>query len=86
MDSKSQEAWIQDYDAHAACKRDPPVSGMPSWRQPATAFAYLNFAEDASWITGTPRAILWALAKRVDYETGGRYLYIEDITAVPTKL
>lgn len=57
----------------------PKPSGVPTWRKPATAFAYLNFAEDAVWITGPARAVLWALAKRVDYETGGRYMYVSDI-------
>ena len=78
--SQSNEAWLDDYD-RAAAEREAaqPASDVPSWRKPATAFAYLNFAEDAVWITGPARAVLWALAKRVDYETGGRYLYVADI-------
>lgn len=66
-------AWLDEYEA-ASTARDPPPR-----RKPSTAFAYLNFAEDATWITGPARAVLWYLAKRVDFETGGRYLYIQDI-------
>ena len=70
------EAWFADYDA-AAVRESASVA--PSKRKPATAFAYLNFAEDAIWITGPARAVLWALAKRVDYDTGERYMYLDDV-------
>ena len=51
----------------------------PPWRKPATAFAYLNFAEDATSITGSARAALWALAKRVDYRSGRVNMHLQDV-------
>ena len=74
------DPWIAEYEAAAAARSvDAPASDIPSWRKPATAFAYLNFAEDAVWVTGPARAVLWALAKRVDADTGERYLYLTGI-------
>lgn len=55
------------------------MSDKPQWRRPATAFAYLNLCEDATDVTGPARAVMWALAKHVDYRTGPRYMYLQDI-------
>lgn len=53
----------------------------PPWRKPSTAFAALNFAEDAETITGSARALLWALAKRTDWRTGECPLYLDELMA-----
>ena len=55
------------------------MADKPQWRTPSTAFAYLNWCEDSADVTGPARAIFWALAKRVDYETGKRFMYLQDI-------
>ena len=55
------------------------MSDRPQWRKDATAFAYLNWAEDSKDVTGPARAVFWALAKCVDYKTGKRYMYQQAI-------
>lgn len=76
--SLEEDAWLAEYEAAMGIE---PLTAqcLPPGRKPAVAFAYLNFAEDAHWILGPPRAVLWYLAKRVDFDTGNRYLYQRQI-------
>ena len=55
------------------------MADKPEWRSPSTAFAYLNWCEDSKDVTGPARAVFWALAKRIDYRTGQRHMYLQDI-------
>ena len=75
MPGSTRIAW-----SRAQPDSDVTTFQCPEWRKPATAFAYLNFAEDAKTITGTPRAVLWALCKAVDYRTGRVDMHIRDVT------
>ena len=58
-----------------------PVFTCPPWRKPATAFAFLNFAEDAEDITGSARAVLYALAKHCKWKKGRSKLYLDELAA-----
>ena len=55
------------------------MSDKPQWRTPSTAFAFLNWCEDSTDVTGPARAVFWALAKRIDYRTGERFMYQQAI-------
>ena len=55
------------------------MADKPEWRTPSTAFAFLNWCEDSTDVTGPARAVFWALAKRIDYRTGERFMYQQAI-------
>ena len=55
------------------------MAAKPEWRTPSTAFAFLNWCEDSADVTGPARAVFWVLAKRIDYRTGQRHMYMQDI-------
>ena len=74
MPGSTRIAW-----SRAQPDSDVTTFQCPSWRKPATAFAYLNFAEDAESIMGSPRAVLYALCKAVDYRSGCVDMHLQDV-------